>query len=348
MNKIICLFISYLFLSSCNNQSKIPDVSKISVELSLQRFDVDFFKIDSNNIQQSLLQLEKKYPDFLPLFISNVLGLGPLVDTNQLAIEGTKRFLYLNKRIYDSASLVYGNMSAIKKELTSGFKYLKYYYPAYKIPTLITTVGPMDGLAPMSNQILTPNYIGTDFIAVSLQFYLGKDFGIYNDPGYASSVAPLYRSRKFSKEYLTTDVFTLVIDDLYPDSSNRLPLIERFIEKGKRLQVLQQFLPNKPDTVLIGYTKAQLNWCADNERSVYNFFTQQNLLYERDLALTQNFTNEGPFTQGMPETSPGNIGAYIGWQIVKAYVKKKGTVTPQELMKTSAKRIFETSAYKPK
>ncbi len=348
MKKIICLFISYLVLISCNNQIKSPDISNISLELSFKRFETDFFKIDSNNIQQSLLQLEKKYPDFLPLFISNVLGLGPLLDTNQIAIEGTKRFLSLNKRIHDTANLVFGNMPDIKKELTDGFKHLKYYYPDYKIPAVITTIGPMDGLAPMSNQILTPNYIGNNFIALSLQFYLGKDFGIYNDPGYASSVAPLYRSRKFSKEYLTADVFTLVIDDLYPDSSNRLPLIERFIEKGKRLQVLKQFLPNTADTVLIGYTKAQLNWCNDNERSIYNFFTQQNLLYERDLALTQNFTNEGPFTQGMPETSPGNIGAYVGWQIVKSYLKKKEIVTPQDLMKTSAKRIFETSAYKPK
>jgi hypothetical protein len=206
----------------------------------------------------------------------------------------------------------------------------------------------MDALAPMSNQILTPNYIGNNFIAVSLQFYLGKDFGIYNDPGYVSSVAPLYRSRRFSKEYMSTDLFTLVLDDLYPDSSNRLPLIERFVEKGKRLQVLHQLLPKTPDTVLIGYTKAQLNWCADNERPVYNFFAQQNLLYERDLSLTQNYINEGPFTQSMSEASPGNIGAYVGWQIVKAYLKKKGTVTPQELMKTSAKRIFETSNYKPK
>lgn len=348
MKIIICFFLSIITLNSCINKDIKPNVSNIAIDLTFKRFDTEFFAIDTNNIKNGLIQLQSRYPDFLPLFISNVLGLGPLVDSNALVIEGTKTFLQLNNRIYDTARAELGSLLNFKKDLADGFRYLKYYYPNYQIPTIITTVGPMDALAPMSNQILTPNYIGNNFIAVSLQFYLGKDFGIYNDPGYASSIAPLYRSRKFSKEYMTADVFTLVIDDLYPDSSNRLPLIERFIEKGKRLQILKQLLPTTPDTVLIGYTKPQLNWCNDNERSVYNFFTQQNLLYERDLALTQNFTNEGPFTQGMPETSPGNIGAYVGWQIVKSYIKKKGNVTPQDLMKTSAKRIFENSVYKPK
>jgi hypothetical protein len=170
----------------------------------------------------------------------------------------------------------------------------------------------------------------------------------YNDPGYVSSVAPQYRSKRFSKEYMTAEVFSLLIDDLYPDSSNRLPLIERFVEKGKRIHLLQTFLPDKADSILTGYTNAQLNWCSENERSIFNFFTQNNLLYERDPALIQNFVNEGPFTQGMSEQSPGNIGVFVGWEIIKAYLKKTGAVTPDVLMKTPAKTIFERSAYRPR
>jgi hypothetical protein len=205
----------------------------------------------------------------------------------------------------------------------------------------------MDALAPMSNNEPSPNYLGENFLAIGLQFYLGKDFSIYNDPGYISSVAPLYRSARFSKEYIASDVFKLVIDDLFPDSSSRYPLIERFIEKGKRLYLLQQFLPNSNDTLLIGYTGKQLEWCKENERSMYNFFIQQNLLFEIDPALTQNFTTDGPTTQGMPEQSPGNIGAFLGWEIVKAYMQKKPSVTVAQLMRTSNKNIFNEADYKP-
>lgn len=348
MTKIaVVLFSSILFLS-CTNQEPGPDVSNIKVDLILRRFDSEFFSLDTNNVKTELYRLQKAYPDFLPLYINHVLGLGPLQDSNQLAFTGTKKFLTLNKRIYDTAKTVPGSLDDFKKQMTEGFRYLKYDYPQYKIPEIIATIGPMDALAPMSNQTLTTNYMGVNFIAVSLQFYLGKDFAIYNDPGYASSVAPQYRSKRFSKEYMTADVFSLVIDDMYPDSSNRLPLIERFVEKGKRLQLLSNFLPGMNDTLLTGYTGAQTKWCTENERSIFNFFTTNNLLYERDPALTQPFTSEGPFTQSMGEQSPGNIGAFVGWQIVKAYLKKKGNIRPDELMKTPAKIIFEASSYKPR
>lgn len=346
--KKILVFSALILLFACNNNTSRPDVSAIKVNLELKRFDEAFFKLDTNNLQQSLVKLRNEFPQFLPLFISNVLGLGPLNDTNQLAYVGTKQFLKLNKPVYDTSLIVHRNLNGFKNEMEDAFRYVKFYYPEYKIPQLIATIGPMDALAPMSNQILTPNYMGEGFIAISLQFYLGKDYSIYNDPGYVSSVAPQYRSKRFSKEYMSADLMTLVIDDLYPDSSNRLPLIERFIEKGKRLHLLHSFLPEKHDTILTGYTNAQLDWCLENERSIFNFFTQQNLLYERDPALTQPFTSEGPFTQGMPEQSPGNIGAFVGWQIVKSYVKKKGNVTPDALMKTSAKQIFDEAGYRPK
>lgn len=335
-------------IAACNSGNNAPDVSHIKIDLKTQRFEQDFFAIDSNNTKAGLFQLEQKYPVFLPLFVNHVLGLGPVNDTNELAFEGSKRFLNLNQVVYKESQKLFKDFSGTAKELENGFRYVKHYFPDYKVPTIITTVGPMDALAPMSNNEPSPNYMGENFLAVSLQFYLGKDFSIYNDPGYISSVAPQYRSARFSKEYIAGDVFKLVIDDLFPDSSSRYPLIERFIEKGKRLYLLQQFLPNSNDTLLIGYTGKQLEWCKENERSMYNFFIQQNLLFEIDPALTQNFTTDGPTTQGMPEQSPGNIGAFLGWEIVKAYMQKKPSVTVAQLMRTSNKNIFNEADYKPR
>ncbi len=347
--KNIVLPLLLVLAFSCTDKTKAPDVSGIKLKLDVQRFDQDFFAVDSNNTKAGLAQLQTKYPAFLPLFIQHVLGLGPMSDSNQLAFDGCKRFLHLNGQVYQRSQELYKNFGDEEKELTQGFKYVKYYFPDYKVPAhIVTTVGPMDALAPMTNQEPSPNFIGQDFIGIGLQFYLGKDFFIYNDAGFISNVAPQYRSRRFTKEFIASDVFKLVIDDMYPDSSNRYPLIERFIEKGKRLYLLNQFLPEANDTLLIGFTGKQLNWCKDNERSIYNFFIQQNLLFEIDPALTQNFTTDGPSTQGMPEESPGNVGAYLGWQIVKSYMKKHPSVTPERLMQTKNKIIYDESAYKPK
>lgn len=346
--KNLFLLSALVFLFACNDQSNAPDVSKLSVNLTVQRFEQDFFAIDSNQTKTGLTALQNKYPVFLPLFVNHVLGLGAFTDTNQLIFEGSKRFLHLNKPVYEKSQELYKNFNPVKAELSKGFQYVKYYFPSYQVPSVITTVGPMDALAPMSNNEPSPNYMGENFLAIGLQFYLGKDYAIYNDAGYISSIAPQYRSRRFSKEFIPTDVFMLVIDDLYPDSSNRFPLIERFVEKGKRLYLLNKFLPQTNDTLLIGYTGKQLDWCKESERSIYNFFIQQNLLFEMDPALTQNFTTDGPSTQGMPESSPGNIGAYLGWEIVKAYINKHPDLSPQRFMQTPNKKIFDESGYKPR
>ncbi|HWR33863.1 MAG TPA: hypothetical protein VN451_10060, partial [Chitinophagaceae bacterium] len=63
----------------------------------------------------------------------------------------------------------------------------------------------------------------------------------------------------------------------------------------------------------------------------------------------QNYIGEGPFTQGFsPEYSPGNIGPWIGWQIVKKFVSKNTGMKPEEVMKTNARKILEEAKYKPR
>ena len=347
--KSISVYFSLLLLISCSNQSGSPDISNISVNFKVERFEKDLFALDTNNVKEGLFALQKKYPEFLPLYINHVLGLGPLSDTNELAFSGTKMFLGLNRKPYDAAMGLYKDFDEIEKGLTSAFSYCKYYFPDYPTPTIITTVGPMDALAPMSNYEPTPNFIGKDFLAIGLQFYLGKDFEIYNNPEYVSQIAPAYRSRRFAKEYIVSDVMKLVIDDLFPDSSSRLPLAEQMIEKGKRIALLKRLLPETNDTILLGYTKEQMDWSMKNERSIYNYFTQAGILYERDPIRTRPYLTDGPFTRELGEASPGNIGTFVGWRIVESYLEKiteNGNL--KNLMRMPAQKILNESRYKPK
>ncbi|MFN9709891.1 MAG: hypothetical protein ACK55K_00595, partial [Bacteroidota bacterium] len=345
--KFITVCLSLLCLISCSNQSDAPDISNISVDLKPERFEKDLFAIDTNNIKSSLDQLAKKYPDFLPLYVNYVLGLGPLSDTNMLAFDGIKLFIRLNSKPYIKSTELYDDFSKQKKQLTKAFQYCKYYFPEYTVPKIITTVGPMDALAPMSNNEPSPNFMGKDFIAIGLQFYLGKDFEIYNDPDYISQIAPSYRSRRFEKEYIVSDIMKLVIDDLYPDSSNRLPFAEQMVERGKRVALLKRLLPDENDSILLGYTGAQLSWAEKNERSIYNYFTQNGLLYERDPILIRPYFSDAPFTREFGEESPGNLGVFIGWKMTEAYLEKTGEKRNiQSFMKTPAQEIIKQSNYK--
>ena len=346
--KFYTMCFTFLILISCSNPTDAPDVSNVSINLNVQRFEQDLFAIDTNYVKEGLVALEKKYPTFLPLYINHVLGLGPLTDSNELAYSGTQLFLKLNRQPYEKAQKIFRDFEGVKKELSKCFQYTTYYFPEYKAPLMITTVGPMDALAPMSNQEPSPNFMGEGFIAVGLQFYLGKDFDIYNDPDYVSQIAPTYRSRRFSKEYISSDVMKLVIDDLYPDSSGRLSFTEQMIEKGKRIALLKRLMPFTHDSIILGYSTDQLEWANKNERTIYNYMIQSGLLYERDPILIRPYFTDAPFTREFGETSPGNLGTFIGWRITEAYIEQQKEIDMRNFMKMPAQKIMSESRYKPK
>jgi uncharacterized protein YjaZ len=112
---------------------------------------------------------------------------------------------------------------------------------------------------------------------------------------------------------------------------------------------LDKFLPEIPDSVKTGYTQQQLNWCHENEGLIWAFIIKNEDIYSINPATIQNYIGESPFTQGFSqELSPGNMGQWIGWQIVKKFADKNPGMKPGDIMKTDAKKILDEAKYKPK
>ena len=343
-NIFLLLFIS-ITIFSCKKKKGIPDVSDIKADITLQRFDKDFFSIDSNDVLPGLNRIHGGYPVLTDIFLQNILG----VDSASTLI-GVRRFLHLNESIDNSVNKVFTNntIDDLKKQFQKAFQFTKYYFPDYKLPKIITVVGPIDALAQMHN-MYTPDFLGPDFLGISLQFYLGKNFEVYNEPYFIENVAPQYRSRRFSKEYIIGDAMTLIVDDLFPDKSSGLPLVEQMIEKGKQWYLLDKFLPTTPDSVKTGYTQLQLDWCKENEGNIWSEIIKNEDLNSLNPIVIQTYIGDGPYTQGFsPEYSPGNLGQWIGWQIVKKFVSKNSGMKPEEIMRLDAKKILEGAKYKPR
>jgi len=333
--KKIAFFFLIVGLISCNHKKNIPDVSGIAMNLKVERFEKDFFAMDTNHLSVALDTMQSKYPDFLKNYLYNILVLEPKPDT---VLKYVKSFIKDYHFVYDTAQLKIQSVDEIKKQLEQACRFVKYYFPEYKLPDRITTfVGPIEG---------TANGLTQNSFAVGLQSYLGKNFSVYQSE-YVSNVYPAYKSRRFELPYIVVNSMRNIMDDMYPLKTTGKPLMEQMIEAGKRLYMLDALLPETADTLKTGYTQQQLDFCFANEKKIWTFFIENNLLYETEPNLIGSYVNDGPSTPEFGEISPGNIGEFTGWQIVKKWMNKNEKKSLSELMQTPAKQIFDEAKYKP-
>ena len=329
------LFATIVLFAACNNNENKPDVSGIKVNVKVERFEQDFFKIDTAHLQQGLSELKNKYPSFYPIYIQQILQVAP---TDPASSSIVKNIISGYRPINDSIQKKYNSLDWLEKDLADNFKYVKHYYPDYKLPKVITFIATLD--AP--GAVLTPEHLG-----IGLHQFAGKNFSVYQDPE-VQQMYPYYISRRFDKEYIVANGLKAIADDIYPDQSTGRPLIEQMIEKGKQWYLLSHFVPDTQDSIITGYTKKQLDWAKENEGNVWAYITKNENIYSIEPHVIQTYIGEAPFTQAMPESSPGNLGQWIGWQIVKKFADQNEKLTLQQILATQPKKIFEESKYRPK
>ena len=194
---------------------------------------------------QGLVGLQKAYPQFYPTFMQDILQLPP---TGAEALSIIKTIVSSYRSLNDSIQKKYPSMDWLQKDLEENFKYVKYYYPDYKLPNVVTFIGTLD--AP--GAVLTPTHLG-----IGLHQFAGKAFSAYQSAD-VQQMYPAYISRRFDKEYIVTNSLRAIGDDVYPDQSVGRPLIEQMVEKGKQWYLLNTLYP-MPQTVCLPVIP-QANW----------------------------------------------------------------------------------------
>ena len=109
-------------------------------------------------------------------------------------------------------------------------------------------------------------------------------------------------------------------------------------------------IPSDSDAEKIGYTPEEIQWAQDNEGYMWRYFIENKLLFDTSSKLANRFINPAPFSKFYLEIdneTPGSIGKWLGWQIVRSYAKNN-EVSLEALLQTDAKELFDNSKYKPK
>ena len=335
----ICLF-------ACNHKPAAPDVSAVKVDITLQRFDKDFFEMDTTNLNASLQQLQQKYPLFFNDYMLNILGIDEAMLHNNMATKNIQYFIASYKPMYDSSNKAFGNFNSQFNDIKKMLQFVKYYFTTYQLPSTITTfIGPIDAAFKTSfgvqSDIITSNTLG-----VGLQLHLGNNFSYYTTQQ-GLELYPAYISKRFEQDNIAINLAKNIVDDIYPITESDKPLVQQMIEKGKRLYILNSFVPTADEYKLIGYTDEQIKACYKKEQAIWDLFVKNGYLQITDKNSIKNYLDESPKTQELGDGAPGNIGAFVGWQIVKKYMQKNAATTLQQLINLDNETIFQQAKYKP-
>jgi gliding motility-associated lipoprotein GldB len=319
MKKYFILVVFSLLLMSCDKKTKIEkQVEEIPVDIKMVRFDKLFF--ESN--PQDLPKLKKQFPYLFPT-------------GNQDSVWINKMKNPLWRELYSEVQKKYSTTNQLQTQLEDLVKHIKFYYPETKIPKAITLISEMDY---NSKAIYTDS-----LVLISLELYLGKDHKFY------ANEFPNYIKQNFESNQIMPDLvssFGLAKIGFPRDKS----LLSQMVYAGKELYLKDKLLPEFSDEDKIGYSKEQNEWCIANEAFIWSYFIEGKMLFDSDTKLAGRFINPAPFSKFYLEIdneSPGRVGAWMGWQIVRSYMENNET-SLIEMLKMDGKELFEKSKYKPK
>ncbi len=336
MRLAIVSIILCAFIFSCTSSNN-PDVSNIPVTITTERFEKDFFDTTTNNLLSYLKQINANSPSFVQTYLTQILTVDPLwpADTAAAYVNG---FIKAYRPVYDSAEKIFNDFTPYTAEIKKGLQHVKLYFPNYKLPEkIITYIGPADGVG---------DGITKDALFIGLQVHLGK-----NNPLYKTTLVqetyPEYVSQRFEPGYIVVNCMKNIVNDIYSQKEDDKPLVNQMIANGKRLYILSRLLPQTGEYKIMGYTKEQMQDSYNHEAVIWDLFIKNSLLQIADKNISKNYVDESPKTPELGEGSPGNIGSFAGWQIVKKYMQKKPATSLQELIKLDSETLFQEAKYKP-
>lgn len=324
LGKLLCMkrpifivLLTSIAFFGCNDTDKVAEeIAKIPVEVNVLRFDREFAEAEAVDLPK----LKSTYPYLFPAQYHDSIWEAKLKDTIQI-------------ELFEAVGKTFPNLDDETQELTSLFQHIKYYFPQFKVPKVITLTSEVD----YNNRVI----LADTLLLIGLDNYLGSEHRFYID-------IQKYISAGLDKKYIPSDVAENFARKVVPRLRDRTFLGD-MVYYGKILYLKDKLMPAADDALKLRYSQEQIDWAIANEEPIWRNFIEQEHLYSTDGELRLRFLEPAPFSKfglELDNESPGRLGQYLGWQIVRAFMDKN-EVTVQQLLNIPAEEIFKKAKYKP-
>lgn len=318
MNKKIVFIFLVLIAFSCENKSQVEkEIEEVPVDFEVLRFDQKF----AETTEEGLPALKAEYPFLFPERFHDSIWIAQINDTIQ-------------QELNEEVTNAFSDFSEEEDRLHNLFQHIKYYFPSFEAPRVITITSEVDY---QNKVLLTPNYL---FIA--LDTYLGSDHEFYGG-------IQEFLKKNFERNQILPDVATKFAERYVPQPDSKT-FLAHMLYYGKILYLKDLWLPEVSDPAKIGYTSEELGWAEENEEYIWKYFVEREMLFDSDSQLYSRFLYPAPFSKfylELDNEAPALLGQYIGWQMVRQYMDRNN-VSVQEMLETDAEIIFNKAKYKPR
>ena len=331
MRKIILLAIVVVVVFSCQRNPLKVDVSNLDVDFQFESFENDLFLL-KDSVDENISSLENKYPEFLPIFTYQMIQIGGSEDSGY--VDQLESFINdtLVANLKERAGLVI-DRDQLKTDLSEAFRYYHHHFPEKLVPAIYTCISGFN-----QSIVMTDSLIG-----ISLDKYLGADCEYYPELGIAN-----YKTRNMTPQKIVPDVVYAWGMTEFPFDESKTHLIDHMVYEGKLLYFMDAILPELSDSLKIGFTQDQLTFCESSEEAMWTYLAENNLLFSSDRMDIKRYVDDAPYTSSFTSNSPGRTGAWLGWQIVRAYMRKNNEVSLSQLMlNDDYQSILNNSGYQP-
>lgn len=323
------LFLAVVLIS-CNGQNN-PSNPFISAEpVQIRWFDKALYPLIESKDSSLFPKLKQEYASMLDIIGKGILNIqnveAPDFSTKLLSFYSEPTLMHL----YLDAITQYETIADIQQQLGNGFAYLKTHLPAMQIPAVYMHV------SGFNQNIL----VGDSLLSLSIDKYMGKDYPLYQEFFYD------YQLQKMQRENIVPDYLTGWLMSEYPFTGKENVLLERMVYEGKIKYILSQALPDTSPTVLMGYTPQAYEWVQKNEAQIWKTIIERKHLYTPDLITTAQYFEDAP-SNFLSSDAPGNLGSWIGWQIIVKYMDETHSSLEALMQNKDAQEILTHSKYKP-
>lgn len=328
-----CWIVGLILLVACQQNRLDVDVSNVKVDLKIKRYDQLVFKTDTSELVGKLMASYAEDSNFINLYFEDILRLGDLHK------EGFSQYLRhfctdtVISQVADSVLMEFHDFSGLSEAMEDGFRHLQYYFPDKTIPEIYTYVSGF-------NQSMI---VADGFMGIGLDKYLGSNCIFYRYLG-----IPQYKIKNMYPLKMVPDLFYAWAFSEFPKSETSENLLSEMIYQGKLIYFTEAMCPDLPDTILMGYSAKQMDWCKQNEPKMWSYWAEHKLLYSVDRLDLQKYIIDAPFTGTFSQESPGRTGVYTGWQIVRSYMNTHPETTLEALMLNhNSQELLTQSGYFP-